>query len=244
MTAASTEAPAFHRVVVAVDGPSGSGKSSVSRAAAEQLGFDFLDTGAAYRALTWLGLERGIDLDDADAVAALLPEFEATYRIALRPAERWVYVAGTDVTEAIRTTELSRRVSAVARVPRVREALNRTFRRVLAEGDAPGAIAEGRDVTTVVAPDAAVRILLTADESVRIERRAAERAGEDRVAVAASVSQRDAADRRVVDFIEPAPGVRVLDSTRLDVRQTIGAMVELIRERCGLDAAGTDEKES
>lgn len=217
------------RVVVAVDGPSGSGKSSISRAAASELGFEFLDTGAAYRALTWLALERGVDLDDLDAVSALLPEFADAYRIALDPAERWVRVADVDVTDAIRETALSRRVSSIARNPRVREALNRGFRDTLAAGDAPGIVAEGRDITTVVAPDATVRILLTADEAVRIARRAAEKAGEDAAAVAASVSQRDAADRRVVDFLEPADGVTVLDSTHLDVPHTISAMIDLIR---------------
>ncbi|MGO2113329.1 MAG: (d)CMP kinase [Pseudoclavibacter sp.] len=252
-TPGTPDTTAFHRTVVAVDGPSGSGKSSVSRAAAERLGFDFLDTGAAYRALTWLGLERGVDLDDAQAIEALLPEFDAAYRISLYPAERWVRVGEADVTEAIRSTELSSRVSAVARVASVREALNRVFRRELADGDAPGVIAEGRDITTVVAPDAAVRILLTADEDVRIARRAAEKAGEDRATVAASVANRDAADSKVVDFIDAAPGVTVLDSTRLDVPQTIGAMVELIRERSlrgatagadGTDGAnGTESKE-
>ena len=224
----------FARVVVAIDGPSGSGKSSISRAAAESLGFEFLDTGAAYRALTWLGLRRGVDLDDLEAVAALTPEFLDGYRIALRPAERWVRVGDDDVTDAIRETALSQRVSSVARNPRVREALNRRFRELLADGDAPGVIAEGRDVTTVVAPDATVRILLTADEAVRIARRAAEKQGEDAAAVADSVSRRDAADRRVVDFMAPAPGVVLLDSTHLDFPQTIAAMVDLI-------AGGTKE---
>lgn len=216
------------RIVVAVDGPAGSGKSSVSRAVARGLGFELLDTGAAYRALTWLALQRGADLDDPVAVEALLPEFLARYRIALDPAERWVRVGEDEVTEAIRTTELSRHVSAVARIPAVREALNASFRRLLAAGPAPGIIAEGRDITTVVAPDATVRILLTAEESVRAARRAAEQQGDDAAAVAASLRQRDRKDAQVADFLDAAPGVAVLDSTELDMPQTIHAVIELI----------------
>lgn len=237
----SGEQNGFARIVVAVDGPSGSGKSSISRAVATQLGYEFLDTGAAYRALTWFGMRAGADLERADAVAGLLPEFLAAYEIALDPDERWVRVGETDVTEAIRDTELSRNVSKVARVPEVRERLNQRFRELLGTGRAPGVIAEGRDITTVVAPDAPVRILLTADESVRIARRAAEKAGEDRAAVAASVTQRDAADRKVVDFIDAAPGVTVLDSTDLDVRQTIDAMVGLIHDRSSATRIAQEE---
>lgn len=241
MTAShETEPRTFARVVVAVDGPSGSGKSSVSRAAAARLGYDFLDTGAAYRALTWLALERGVDLDDAQAVAALAPAFVRDYAIALDPAQRWVRVGDADVTEAIRATALSRRVSAVARVPAVRDALNARFRELLDRGEAPGVIAEGRDLTTVVAPDATVRILLTADEAVRIARRAAEKAGDDVAAVAASVTQRDAADRQVVDFLTAADGVTLLDSTHLDVAQTIDAVVNCITA----GAAARDHEET
>lgn len=216
------------RRIVVVDGPSGSGKSSVSRAAAAGLGYEFLDTGAAYRALAWLGAERGTDLDDAAAVASLVPAFLGAYAVGLRPEDRWVRVGEADVTDAIRTTAVSSIVSKVARVPEVRTALNERFRRLLADGDAPGIVAEGRDLTTVVAPDAPVRILLTADESVRIARRSAEQAGEDADAVAATVSQRDAADSRVVDFLHAAEGVTVLDSTHLDFTQTVQAMMDLI----------------
>ncbi|KAB1653273.1 (d)CMP kinase [Pseudoclavibacter chungangensis] len=222
------EPTAFRRTVVVVDGPSGSGKSTVSRSVAERLGFEFLDTGAAYRSLAWLGTVRGTDLDDADAVTALLPEFVAGYAIALRPGERWVRVGDHDVTTAIRATAISAAVSKVARVQAVRDAVNALFRRLLADGAAPGVVAEGRDLTTVVAPDATVRILMTADESVRIARRSAEKAGEDAARVAATVTERDAADSKVVDFLHAADGVHVLDSTHLDLPQTVQAMMDLI----------------
>lgn len=210
-------------LVVAVDGPAGSGKSSVSRAAADQLGFDFLDTGAAYRALAWFGLERGIELDDADAVVALLPEF--AYRIEAGPR---FLVGETDVTDAIRAPRVSASVSAVARVPEVRLRLNERFRELIAATTAPGIVVEGRDITTVVAPDAAVRVLLTADEGVRIARRAAELPREDR-ASAEGLRERDARDARVVDFMSAAPGVTTLDSTSLDFDQTVAALVALVR---------------
>lgn len=224
----TTDGTAFGRTVVVVDGPSGSGKSSVSRAVADRLGYEFLDTGAAYRALSWYALDRGADLDDAAAIEGVLPDFVDGYAIALRPGERWVRVGEADVSDAIRETAVSANVSKVARVPAVRTALNERFRAILADGDAPGIVAEGRDLTTVVAPDAPVRILLTADEAVRIARRSAEKPGEDAAAVAATVSRRDAADSQVVDFLQAADGVTVLDSTHLDYPQTIQAMMSLI----------------
>lgn len=215
-------------VVVAIDGPAGSGKSSVSRAAARALGFAFLDTGAAYRALAWAVLERGSDADDADAVRALVPEFG--YRIVATPGGDRIAVGDADVTEAIREPRVSAVVSAVARVPEVRVALNDVFRGVIRDSEAPGIVVEGRDITTVVAPDATVRILLTADEATRVARRAAELAPGD-AASAAALRERDAADARVVDFLTAAPGVHTLDSTRLDFEQTVAAVVDLVRSR-------------
>lgn len=215
-------------VVVAVDGPAGSGKSSVSRAAARSLGYAFLDTGAAYRALTWTALERGADSEDADAVRALLPDF--AYRIVATPGGDRIAVGDDDVTDAIREPRVTASVSAVARVPEVRVALNDVFRGVIRDVAAPGIVVEGRDITTVVAPDATVRILLTADEEVRIARRAAELAPGD-AASAAALRERDAADARVVDFLTAAPGVDTLDSTHLDFDQTVAAVVDLVRSR-------------
>jgi len=212
-------------VVVAVDGPAGSGKSSVSRAAATRLGFDFLDTGAAYRALTWLALERGTDLADADAVVALIDDLG--YATRATPDGTVVFVGDTDVTTAIREPRITAVVSEVARIPAVRVRLNDMFRAVIAATEAPGVVVEGRDITTVVAPDAEVRILLTADEEVRIARRARELQPGD-AATAAQLRDRDKKDAAVVDFLTAAPGVITVDSTHLDFEQTVAAVLDLV----------------
>jgi len=216
-----------HPVVVAVDGPAGSGKSSVSRAASRELGYAFLDTGAAYRALTWLALERGIDTRDPDAVVALLDDFP--YDTEVTDAGTVVRVGEADVTHAIREPRVSAVVSDVARIPAVRIALNDAFRRLIRESRAPGIVVEGRDITTVVAPDAEVRILLTADEEVRIARRSAELAP-GTAATAAQLRERDQRDSQVVDFMTAAPGVTTIDSTHLDFPGTVRAVVELVQE--------------
>lgn len=212
-------------VVVAVDGPAGSGKSSVSRAAAARLGFDFLDTGAAYRALTWLALERAVDPADAAAVIALVGDLG--YRTVAEPAGTRVYVGETEVTTAIREPRITAVVSDVARIPEVRAALTRMFRDAIAASHEGGIVVEGRDITTVVAPDAEVRILLTADEAVRIARRSKELAPES-AATAAALSERDRKDAAVVDFLTAAPGVTTVDSTRLDFEQTVQAVLDLV----------------
>ncbi|MBS3178424.1 MULTISPECIES: (d)CMP kinase [unclassified Pseudoclavibacter] len=215
-------------VVVAVDGPAGSGKSSVCRESARRLGFGYLDTGAAYRALTWFAIDSGCDLDDVDAVAALLPSFIDRYRISESPDERWVRVGESDVTELIRDTAISGEVWRVSRVPAAREALTALFRSTMAGTTSPGIIAEGRDITTVVAADAPARILMTADEAVRIARRAGEKVGETVAAVAESVSARDARDAKVTNFTEAADGVTVLDTTRLDFEQSVEEFLRIV----------------
>lgn len=215
-------------LVVAVDGPAGSGKSSVSKAASRALGFAFLDTGAAYRALTWLALERGVDTADAEAVVGLLDDF--AYTTEVTDAGTLVRVGEEDVTAAIREPRVSAVVSDVARVPAVRAALNEAFRRMIAASEAPGIVVEGRDITTVVAPDAAVRILLTADEAVRIARRSAELAPAQS-ATAQQLRERDRRDALVVDFLTAAPGVTTLDSTHLTFEQTVQAVVDLVRSQ-------------
>ena len=212
-------------VVVAVDGPAGSGKSSVSRAAASRLGFDFLDTGAAYRALTWLALERGIDLDDSEAVIALVDDLD--YATIATPGRTIVTVGETDVTAAIREPRITAVVSDVARIPEVRVRLNEMFRSMIAASREAGIVVEGRDITTVVAPDAEVRILLTADEAVRIARRSQELTPEN-AATAAQLRDRDRKDAAVVDFLTAAPGVTTLDSTDLDFEQTVAAVLDLV----------------
>jgi cytidylate kinase len=217
-------------IVVAVDGPAGSGKSSVSKAAAVALGFAFLDTGAAYRSLTWLGLERRVDLGDAAAVVELLRTFH--YTTEAHGAETVVRVdldgEPVDVTDAIREPGVTAVVSEVARIPEVRAALNVVFRRLIGATDRPGIVVEGRDITTVVVPDAPVRILLTAAEEVRIARRSAE-LSPGAASTASQLRERDRRDAQVVDFLTAAPGVTTIDSTELDFGQTVQAVVDLVR---------------
>lgn len=214
------------RIVVAVDGPAGSGKSSVSRAAARRLGFDYQDTGAAYRAFAWHCLETGVDLLDESAIVAALDGFR--YSIGTEPDGYFVRVGREDVTTDIREPRVSAAVSRVARVPAVREHLIRLFRGVIASNSKPGIITEGRDITTVVAPDARVRILLTATPHVRAARRAAELAGESELVTAEQLGARDRQDSEVVDFMNAAPGVTLLDSTDLDFDETVQAVVNHI----------------
>jgi cytidylate kinase len=216
--------------VVAVDGPAGSGKSSVSRAAATKLGFDYQDTGAAYRALAWYCLEHGIDTQNASEVIDTLFEFQRDiYMIGIDPGDYFVRVGGSDITDAIREPRVSAAVSGVARIPEVRGYLVDLFRRVVAGSSKPGIIVEGRDITTVVAPDAQVRILLTASEQVRMARRSAELSGEAAEKSAQQLASRDAQDSRVVDFMNAADGVTTVDSTELDFDQTVDAVVALVR---------------
>jgi cytidylate kinase len=218
-----------HPIVVAVDGPAGSGKSSVSKAVARRLGFGFLDTGAAYRALAWHVVQSGVDPQDAVAVAGSLGDF--AYRIGTDPEGYRVHVGEHDVTDAIREPVISGVVSSIARVPEVRTELIERFRAIIAGEDRPGIVVEGRDITTVVAPDAPVRLLLTASEAVRMSRRAAELTGHDAVTTGAQLRARDAADSKVVDFMNAAEGVTVVDSTELDFGQTVDAVIAVIESR-------------
>jgi CMP/dCMP kinase len=212
--------------VVAIDGPAGSGKSSVARAVARALGFRFLDTGAAYRAIAWLILERGGSTDDEPTVVAALDGLDVD--VTVDAAGQRVTIAGHDVTDAIRSERISAAVSGVARVQAVRSAVNERFRAIIRDAE-PGIVAEGRDITTVVAPDADVRVLLTADEAVRIRRRFGDVGGDHRQ-VGARLTARDAADSTVVDFLTAADGVTVVDSTHLTFDETVEAIVRLVTE--------------
>ncbi|MCY7413648.1 MAG: (d)CMP kinase [Salinibacterium sp.] len=216
-------------IVVAVDGPAGSGKSSVSRAAASNLGFDYLDTGAAYRALAWRCMSEGIDTHGPADVLESLPSFDFT--IGIEPDRYFVKVGSEVVTQDIREPNVTALVSNVARVPEVRAHLTAMFHAIIAASSAPGIVVEGRDITTVVAPDAAVRILLTASEEARMARRSAELSGESATTTARELSDRDRRDLRVVDFMNAAEGVITLDSTDLDFNQTVAAVAELVRTR-------------
>jgi len=217
----------LNRTVVAVDGPAGSGKSSVSKAAARRLGFDYLDTGAAYRALSWYVLDAGIDSADAAAVVDALGGFD--YTIGTDPDGYHVRVGETDVTDSIREPRVSAVVSNIARVPEVRAHVTGLFREIIAASTAEGIVVEGRDITTVVAPDATTRILLTATEEARMSRRSAELASESASEVARALQKRDRADSRVVDFMTAAPGVTTVDSTTLNFDETVDAVLDVIR---------------
>lgn len=225
-------------MLVAIDGPAGSGKSSVSREAAGRLGFGILDTGAAYRALAWAALETGTDLDDESAVEQLLNGW--AYRTTLRgeqavtvglPGQGSAAVDGgqwIEVTALIRDPHVSGQVSRVSKHPRVRVALNAMFRRLVAESGLPGVVIEGRDITTVVAPDAPVRILMTASAEVRAQRRAGELEGLSHEQVLADIQARDAKDALVVDFFTPAPGVTLVDTSELSFEQSVQAVVDVV----------------
>ncbi|SDH34083.1 (d)CMP kinase [Microbacterium pygmaeum] len=213
--------------VVAIDGPAGSGKSSVATQVARRLGFGYLDTGAAYRALAWHALDHGIDTSDSTAVLDVSGDFD--YTISLDPDDNRVRVGDVDVTAAIREPRVTDAVSGIARVPAVRQTLTALFRSLVSESDRPGVVVEGRDITTVVAPDAPVRILLTADPAVRAARRSSELVDQDASVVAAALHRRDASDSSVVDFLTAAPGVTVVDSTDLDFTQTVDAVLDVVR---------------
>jgi cytidylate kinase len=207
-------------LVVAVDGPSGAGKSSASRGAASALGLRYLDTGSMYRALTWWLLDRGADTTDPAVVARLAAE--PAIEVGTDPAAPWTRVDGTDVSEAIRTREVTGAVSAVAAVPQVRARLIAMQREIIAS--AGGIVAEGRDIGTVVAPDAQVKVFLTADGAARASRRAAEASWSTR----ADQERRDRMDAaqsgKAADAVE-------VDSTGLDLDGVVGVIVGLALQK-------------
>ena len=212
--------------IFAIDGPAGSGKSSVSKQVSRELGFGYLDTGAAYRALAWAVLQGKFDLESL-AETDLDANFD--YEISLDADDFWVRVGNQDVTQAIREPEISETVSQVAKISEVRHFMKDLTRKLVERSDFPGVVVEGRDITTVVAPDAKNRLLLTASEEVRLRRRSAELAPEAAKNVERQVSQRDAQDAKVVDFMTPAAGVKLVDSTELNFEQTVSAVLEAVR---------------
>jgi cytidylate kinase len=220
--------------VIAVDGPSGSGKSTVSREVAQRLGLAYLDTGAMYRALTWWCVQSGVPLDDHDAVARASRELPL--EMGTDPARPTVHVGGVDVGTLIRTTGVSERVSAVATNLEVRAVMRQRQRELIA-ADPRGTVAEGRDITTVVAPDADVRVLLTASEQARLERRTLELHGSvDAAGLAATrdqVVRRDRDDSTVSQFTVAADGVCTIDSSSLSLEQVVAAVLALVEERTG-----------
>jgi len=213
-------------LVVAIDGPSGSGKSSVSKEVARRLRLAYLDTGAMYRALTWYCVTEGIDLDDAPAVEQASRDF--VLEVSTSTQEEYVRVGGVDVTDAIREPAISSAVSAVATTLGARTELIRR-QRDLIEKHHRRMVVEGRDITTVVAPGAEVRMLLTASEEARLRRRGIQLGGtQNAEQLAAQVTRRDARDSTVVNFTKAADGVVTLDSSDLDFEQTVDAALMIV----------------
>jgi cytidylate kinase len=218
-------------IVVAMDGPSGSGKSSTSRGVAGRLGLRYLDTGAMYRAVTWWMLQHGIDVDDAEAVAAHAAE--PVLESGTDPAHPTITVDGVDVAGPIRSAEVTRAVSAVSAVPQVRSVLLRQQRAII--GDDGGIVVEGRDIGTVVAPDAPVKVFLTADADARAVRRTAEiaggpHAGADQVsATQADLIRRDRLDSgRAASPLTMAEDAHHIDTTGFTLEQVIDQVVALV----------------
>lgn len=213
------------KFVVAIDGPAGSGKSSVSKELARRFEFAYLDTGAAYRALAWATLN-GLELNKLETGEF---EDEFDYAISTDPDDFWVRVGDHDVTEAIRSSLISETVSSVARIAKVRDFMKRLTRKIVADSTLDGAIVEGRDITTVVFSDAPSRLLLTASEAVRLQRRSKEISSTDAANVTNQVSKRDESDSKIVDFMNAADGVTLVDSTELDFEQTVEVMSAQIK---------------
>jgi len=212
-------------LVIAVDGPSGSGKSSAARGTASALGLRYLDTGAMYRAVTWWMLEHDVDLSDEGAVAA--HTIPLTIQISTDPAAQWVRVDGIDVTGQIRTRRVSNVVSLVAAVPQVRaDLIGRQQAVIAAAAGAGGIVAEGRDIGTVVAPAAAVKVFLTASELARAQRRTAELSE----APSASVTRAEQAqrDRRDAPQSQMAADAVRIDATDLGLGEVIERIVGLV----------------
>lgn len=216
----------FH-AVVAVDGPAGSGKSTVSRRLAAALEARYLDTGAMYRAVTWAVLQAGVDPTDASAVVKVLDTLHVD--VGTDPADPRVAVDGTPVDREIRGAAVTAAVSAVAAVPAVRTTLVAEQRRIIAAGGPPpGIVVEGRDIGTVVAPDAMVKVFLTASDDERARRRSTER-GTDVAATVADLQRRDNLDStRDVSPLQQASDAVVVDTTTLGIDEVVDRLFALI----------------
>jgi len=205
-------------MIVAIDGPAGAGKSTVARRLAERLRFRYLDTGAMYRALTWLALERAVELEDTDELVTLA----RANPVAFRDEDR-VYIAGHDVTRPIREPRIDRAVPVVARQQPVREVMRERQRQLGQEGDV---VIEGRDIGKVVAPAAEVKVYLVADAEERTRRRLAERPGLGADALATDLQMRDASD---APQMEPAEDAVEIDTTDLSIDEVVERIEELVR---------------
>jgi cytidylate kinase len=216
-------------VVVAMDGPSGSGKSSTSRGVASRLGLRYLDTGAMFRAMTWWMLQHGVDVEDPVAVAehAEKPVIES----GTDPLAPTITVDGVDVAGPIRSPEVTASVSQVSVVPEVRARLLREQREIIGDG---GIVVEGRDIGTVVAPDAAVKVFLTADAGARAARRTAEMFGDDVTATEADLLRRDRIDSgRVTAPLAMAEDAHHIDTTPYTLDEVVEQVVALVHKAQG-----------
>jgi cytidylate kinase len=207
-------------MIVAIDGPAGAGKSTVARRLAERLGFRYLDTGAMYRALTWLAMRESVDLSEGGKLGDLAER----YPVELDDQGR-VFIAAVDVTAAIRRSEIDRLVPVVARHPQVRRVMRDRQRELAEQGDA---VIEGRDIGTVVAPGAEVKIYLKADREIRARRRLAERPEIGADALATDLRVRDESDAA---RMQPADDAIEIDTTDLHVEEVVARIEELVRER-------------
>jgi CMP/dCMP kinase len=207
-------------MIVAIDGPAGSGKSTVASTLARRLGFDYLDTGAMYRAVTWIARRDGADLADGPALAELAAAHPVSFG-----RDGAVEVDGENVTTAIRDAEIDRLVPAVARHPEVREVMRARQRALAQAGDS---VIEGRDIGTVVAPDAEVKVFLLADEDERARRRTQDRPGVAAETLAADLRSRD--ERDAVNT-RPAADAVLLDTTLLSVADVVERIAELVEAR-------------
>lgn len=212
-------------LVVALDGPSGSGKSSTARGVADRLSLAFLDTGAMYRAMTWALIQRGIDINDPEAVAAAAGGVHIVS--GTNPLAPGIEADGVDVSGPIRSDEITAAVSAVAAVPRVRELMVEQQRAIIAASR--GIVVEGRDIGSAVAPKAVVKIFLVADSEARATRRAAENECGDAAAMLDALAARDHKDStRAISPLKKADGAIVIDSTFLTLDDVIDQVVALV----------------
>ncbi|POM23886.1 Cytidylate kinase [Actinomadura rubteroloni] len=217
-------------LVIAMDGPSGSGKSSASKGVARALGLRYLDTGAMYRAMTWWMVQNDVPVDDPEAVAARAAD--PVLEVGTDPSAPTITVDGTDVSEPIRTREVTNAVSAVSAVPAVRARLVVLQREIIGTG---GIVVEGRDIGTVVVPDAPVKVYLTASEQVRAQRRAKDLAADPAASVTVTLDEQARRDRldstRTTSPLTRAADATEIDSTELGLAEVIEAVVRLAKEQ-------------